>query len=562
MSSNAHPSPPRAGSYILVSSSMPLDDSNTVPDELEPEYRSSRPRLFFLLPLVSALDIALSITLGILVLNQEAKHNGPDTTLPSGSDTPSHDPIMYSSTTTTPFPNADVDNAAWERRKIVLAVIAFSIARASAYAIIGISKRIRQLGVTVAAVSILSTLFYVSVANLLFQARTKPDILGQTLLQSSWSSLTLTLTPENWHWPDAFKHIEPTMPILVGAQMAFTLLEWILYVAVVGVKIPPGGNPVEAKRWARGLADDPDYQRGVDAHSLYPSDGEDEEEELAGSPRSIQNLDTQQDDLEQARMLLASPISNLSRKDADGNDASDRPLLGTSPSTPRGYGSTLQTAPRTPQGPSQAHAHLQGSVRSTRSPAAAGMSRSASARSGMYSRSPGAAELAAGQVIEDDDDNEEDGEEDEEDAEGSDPDDIIDITPNRAVARKEARLRLARAALPERRASGGTLSTLNIFGNDGPAKSSGSRGANVFSDEAGSPVGRNTKDQSPRALLSVATSPEVPRAGAAAGQAEMSRHSSYTLHPSSSSTRTASTKGSGKERKFRLPRWMKPNKKK
>ncbi|SPO21740.1 uncharacterized protein UTRI_01226_B [Ustilago trichophora] len=564
MSSNTQPSPPRAGSYILVSSSMPLDDSNMVPDELEPEYRSSRPRLFFLLPLVAALDIALAVTLGILVLNQEAKHDEPDTNLPPGGDSPSHDPIMYSSTTT-PFPNADVDDAAWERRRIVLAVIAFSIARASAYAMVGISKRIRQLGVTVAAVSILSTLFYVSVANLLFQARPKPDIIGQTLMQSWWSGLTLTLTPEKWHWPDAFKHIEPTMPILVGAQMAFTLFEWILYIAVVGVKIPPGGNPVEAKRWARGLADDPDYQRGVDAHSLYPSDGEEEEEEeeeIAGSHRSIQNADTQEDDLEQARTLLASPISNLSRKDADGNDASDRPLLGTGPSTPRGYGSTLQTAPRTPQGPSHAHTHSHGSVRSTRSPAAAGMSRSASARSGMYSRSPGAAELAAGQVIEDDHDDEDDEEGDEEDAEGSDPDDIIDITPNRAVARKEARLRLARAALPERRASGGTLSTLNIFGNEAPAKPSGSRGANVFSDEAGSPLGRNTKDQDPPALLSVATSPEVPRAGPALGPAGTSRHSSYTLHPSSSSTRTASTKGSGKERKFRLPRWMKPNKKK
>ena len=53
-----------------------------------------------------------------------------------------------------------------------------------------------------------------------------------------------------------------------------------------------------------------------------------------------------------------------------------------------------------------------------------------------------------------------------EDEEGSDPDDIIDITPNRAVARKEARLRLARAALRERRVSGSTLSTLNMFGGD------------------------------------------------------------------------------------------------
>ena len=561
MSSTTPPSPPRAGSYILVSSSTLLDDSTAAPDELEP-YARARPRLFFLLPLVAALDIALAVTLGILVLRQEAKHHDRDA--PTPTEPPFADPIMFHSFADSP-PTADLDDAAWERRKIVLAVVAFSIARASAYAIIGISKRVRQLGVTVAAISILSTLFYVSIANLLFQARPKPDALDAMVF--SWTGLTLT--PSQWRWPDTFRHFEPTMPILVGAQLALTLFEWILYIAVVGVKIPPGANPVEAKRWARGLADDPDYQRGVDAHSLYPSDGEEEGEVLAE-----QNVDAQQEaDVEQARALLASPISNLShRNDAGSSDASDQPLLGTGPSTPRGYGSTLQTAPKTPRTPSHGHTHSQGSVRSTRSPAQ-GMSRSTSARSGMYSRSPGAAELAVGQVIEDDDDGDDhdDDEGEEEDAEGSDPDDIIDITPNRAVARKEARLRLARAALPERRASGGTLSTLNIFGSDASApstaaaggaqaKTSGGRLPNVFSDEAGSPLGRNTQDQMPPALLSVATSPEMSRGGAR--PVETSRHSSMSLLPSSSSMRTTSTKGSGKDRKFRLPKWMKPNKKK
>ncbi|SJX61216.1 uncharacterized protein SRS1_12438 [Sporisorium reilianum f. sp. reilianum] len=575
MSSTSRPSPPRAGSYVLVPSSAPLDDSPAIPDAAA-RAPASRPRLFFLLPLVAAIDIVTTVTLGILVLRQQAHHDESD---PFSS----HDPVMTSSAHG--HSNTRLDKGAWERRKIVLLVVAFSIARACAFAIVGISRRVRQLGVTVAAISILSALFYVSVANLLFQARPKPDTLETRPF--SWSSL---LASDEWRWPDAFRHFEPTMPILVGAQMALTLFEWILYIAIVGVKIPPGGNPVEAKRWARNLADDPYFQRGVDAHSLYPSDDgrEGEHDEVDANDRDFaasstgagDEVDAHADaDVEQARTLLASPISNLSRKEqADG---SDQPLLGAGPSTPRGYGSTLSD-PRTPQG-STSVSQKQGSVRSARSPAAAataagsasarGMSRSASARSDLYSRSPGAAELggagAHGEVIEDDDD-ERDGEGDEE-AEGSDPDDIIDITPNRAVARKEARLRLARAALPERRASGGTLSTLSIFGGgsgaSGDAASSrnaagGSRGAGVFSDEAGSPLGRTSReDQTPAALLSVARAPDTIMRASEAADTSMQSSNPMTL-PSSSSTHTTSTRTSSlKGRKFKLPKWMKPSSK-
>lgn len=492
--------------------------------------------------------------------------------------------------------NARLDKGAWERRKIVLLVVAFSLARACAFAIVGISKRVRQLGVTVAAISIISALFYVSVANLLFQARPKPDTLGTPAFV--WSSL---FAPDEWRWPDAFRHFEPTMPILVGAQMAFTLVEWILYIAVVGVKMPPGGNPVEAKRWARNLADDPYFQRGVDAHSLYPSedgregelegiDADDRDFTAASGGGAGEDAEAHSDAANVEQRLLASPISNLSRREqADG---SDQPLLGAGPSTPRGYGSTLSD-PRTPQGASHASStHQPGSVRSARSPATAaaagpastrGMSRSASARSDLYSRSPGAAELGGAgsrhdEAIDDDDEDEDedgrDGEGDEE-AEGSDPDDIIDITPNRAVARKEARLRLARAALPERRASGGTLSTLSIFGGGGGSGSSGDapssrttaagpRSVNVFSNEAGSPLGRSSReDQSPAALLSVAKAPEASRRTSLTMTADTSMQSSNSMTlPSSSSTHTASTKASSfKDRKFKLPKWMKPGSK-
>ncbi len=172
------PSPPRAGSYVLVSSSAPLDDSAAASDDARLDTRF-RPKLFFLLPLVAALDVAVAITLGVLVLRQEAQHHDPP------SHHPHHDPVMFSSSFVSS--HVQLDEAAWERRKIVLLVVAFSITRALAYAMVGFSKRIRQLGVTIAAISILSTLFYVSIANLLFQARRKPDTLEAPL--PFWSSL-------------------------------------------------------------------------------------------------------------------------------------------------------------------------------------------------------------------------------------------------------------------------------------------------------------------------------------------------------------------------------------
>ncbi len=369
------------------------------------------------------------------------------------------------------------------------------------------------------------------------------------------------------------------MSILVGAEMAFTVIEWILYIAVVGVKIPPGGNPVQAKRWARGLASDPYYQRGADAQSLYPSDDTEEAEEgsahgaerdASANSHTNEGMEAPYDDQrDESRALLASPISTLTKEEpADGTD---QPLLGANSSTPRDYGSTL-SEPRTPLGPSHAHqatvAYSQASIRSARSPAATAatpsMSRSTSARSGMYSRSPGAAELGAAgrhaQAVEDDD------EEDDEAAEGSDPDDIIDITPNRAVARKEARLRLARAALPERRASGGTLSTLNIFGGGGSSSDASTsraaegeaRGPNIFSDEAGSPVARNTRDDHRSAsLLPVTSYDRSDRDATPSADTSMQSSTSMTL-PSSSSTRTVSTQSSSiKDRKLKLPKWMK-----
>ncbi|KAI3486506.1 hypothetical protein L1887_49907 [Cichorium endivia] len=522
MSATAHPARPRATSYILVSSANPDEpqDSNFPSDSNAPPPRL-RPRLLlFSSRWLPCLTLRWRL---FLVCSCCARKRVAARILT----------MQHSSTM-----------PAWERRKIVVAVVVFSVARAAAYAIVGISRRIRQLGVTVAAMSILSTLFYVSVANLLFQARPKSDVPDAGLL--SWSAMLILAHP--WHWPEAIRQFVPTMPILVGSQQALTLFEWILYIAVVGVKVPPGGNPITAKRWQRNLAQDPDFQRGVDAQSLYHSDVEDGQLEEQDSTPAAASVHTHQ----------ARDASAASTHD-DPADASSRPLLATSPARPYGYGSTA-SEPRTP--PTDAAAHLSPAAQT-----AHGMSRSTSSRSGMYSRSPGAAELGMSSqrgsaIIGDDSGEISEDHDDDEQGENSDPDDIIDITPNRAVARNEARLRLARAALPERRASGGTLSTLNIFGGHASGDNSGSeaqprgtaRAPGVFADEAGSPLARTAQHDH-----------HVPTSLTTAAPSSESRHASASqLLPSSSSTRSASTRTSSasKDRKFKLPKWMKPGRKK
>ncbi|PWY99106.1 hypothetical protein BCV70DRAFT_163219 [Testicularia cyperi] len=574
-------SPLRPNSYILISSSAPEHES------IEPSYAGNylqqqqqqqprrRPRLFMLLPLLALIDVAVSVALSVLIMQQELRHRrhelsgtAPTTfnfALPS---------LLQRSNDNHPIEDPR-EAASLERTKILLAVMAFSFARTCAYAIVGFSKRIREQGVTVAAISIMSTLFYVSVANLLFQARSKPDTSPPNLMFYSHH----VQSSSQWPWPyDSVRHFQPTMPILISIEIAFTLLEWIVYIAVVGVKIPPGGNPVKAKRWARNLARDPSYQHGVEAESLYASEPEDND---AGSE--------QQDDHEHLHDTHAQ--QDMSRKQASQgatstNEASTSPdgltvpTYSTSahagdssaPLSPeqhaRDYG-TMATDPRTPQSD-----HSVRSYRSARHHAQLQqMSRSGSRRSDLYARSPSTAELGAGA-----DDGAGDGGDDSMESSGlghdggdetgeigedSDPDDIIDITPNRNVAQQEARLRLARAALPERRASGGTLATLNLFGGsqlaptrsrqqDGSAhpQQAGYGGTSVFATDAGSPIAPGRRDLG----------------GGILDGGSGSRHSSASFGAALSSSGIATPSSSrasttGKEKKFKLPKWMKPGRK-
>ncbi|CAD6973351.1 unnamed protein product [Tilletia controversa] len=58
----------------------------------------------------------------------------------------------------------------------------------------------------------------------------------------------------------------PVLPLFTAQQLLFTVLEWAAFIAVVGVRLPPGRNPIQARRWARSLQTH--HAEGVDARSL------------------------------------------------------------------------------------------------------------------------------------------------------------------------------------------------------------------------------------------------------------------------------------------------------
>lgn len=508
----------RPGSYILISTSSPQNTSGDIPQS-SAYARRRRPRCSILLPLLALIDGVVTLLLGTFVYRQEVHNHASGSQIPTTS-APRH-------------------AASRERQKIILIVIAFSIARACAYAIVGFSKKIHQQGVTIAAISILSTLFYVSIANMLFQARSKHTA------HSPVDDLS------KWHWVDSFRHVHPTMSILLGIELVFTLLEWVVYIAVVGVKIPPGSNPVRAKRWARSLAKNPGYQRGAESQSLHASDPEDVE----------QTDDSHGDDTDDEPP--ASPSRH--RSPSHSNRSASSPAAADT-LRPQGYGSMLD-GPKTPPTNRISRADInQGSVRSNRSIMQA--PQIGSRQSELYAPSSGFAELGLNSIsVADNDDaddsmnsgqNETDADEDG----ASDPDDIVDVTPNRKVARQEARMRLAHAALPNRRPSGGTLAALSLFGT-GPSQLTPSRSAH---DESKNDDSQNVLSNSPssqgRLTESNSLIPKSTSSGAFSATSIVPSSSSDSVFPSSSGLNTpSSSRSSFKDKKLRLPKWMKPKRK-
>ncbi|KAN0060701.1 hypothetical protein ACQY0O_007359 [Thecaphora frezii] len=486
----AAPSMARSSSYVLVSSTRPDMPAYAAAAVSAPP---PRPRHYVWLPVLAAFDAATTLLLAALTpLPRQAP---PSHRVPAASGGGAADPPA-------PF---------WDQRKTLLAIVVVGLLRSGTLAYVGVSRRIRRLGVAVAAVCILSMLYNISVANLLFQARGKPAVVmpPQTLppantnttysISTSVAAATMVLAQRRTVLSPSMLspasvsplHLISNMAFLVGSQMVFTLAEWLLYISVVGVKVPPGGNPVKARRWARSLARDPRYRDGVDAASLRltdseddgmrndfdEDDGDDEGIDFHDNHRNNKNINgavypTANEDGAEARtgeeaenatrsptgaaVRSVSPNANAQRQATDETAllraTNERAAL---QSPRRGYGSTdpALTPPR--QRKQSQGSGAAGSVRSHKAPSLTSRSRSVPFPSGLDA--PRTAELGLVGRRTDDlegyDDGELVGQGDDDD---QDPNDIIDISSDRRLMRHASRRRLALAAHPERKISGGS----------------------------------------------------------------------------------------------------------
>lgn len=129
----------RRGSYLLVSQEPDFGlgsgdqvhpDLPPVPDA--PTYTTPiapHPRFYLILPLLAAFDFALTLGLGIVILIEERKRAGRN----SGGDAGRKD-----------------------RTALTMTVVGVGAMRAASVAVVGVSRRVRELGVVVAAICLVS----------------------------------------------------------------------------------------------------------------------------------------------------------------------------------------------------------------------------------------------------------------------------------------------------------------------------------------------------------------------------------------------------------------------
>ncbi|EPQ30202.1 uncharacterized protein PFL1_02318 [Pseudozyma flocculosa PF-1] len=607
----------RSTSYVLVSSSLP--DPPTPPTYDSPTPRR-HPRYYYLLPALAALDCVSTCVLAFLLCQQQAPSGGGG----PGGDVPSSPGTGGGGAGGGTGSPKDPAAPYWDRQRLILAVTAVAIARGCTFAIVGFSKRIRELGVIVAAICILSALYNVSVANILFQARGKPDIVSPPVPRPTTSpnatyalarpdglaALTVVGQPQSRLLTStivmistASVHLAPTMAFLISTQMAFTLAEWMLYIGIVGVRVPPGGNPVKAKRWARTLARDSRYRDGADAASLYvtdsDNDGDEEQEEddddvedaHAESETAALSQDDDRRNVSRRGASSASESRSLHQvpRDNEGSrptspflspqgqqkptslkaTAADERTLLQSPQ--RGYGAAgaKSTTPQRQRKQSQeliGRGSMRGHRVTTPTP------RSPTVPFPSARDSPRTAELGlVGRRIEDMDGFEGrrgDGNDDDDD--DLDPDDIIDISSDRRLSRHASRRRLALAAHPERRVSGGALSGLTLglgsSGSGGAAHalskplgialgSGGGGGVGLFGRQKadGSSADPNSAGATPRSWTAIKGKPSRP--GGAGGGPPRSASTSASHTADLAAADAASSEVSHKKHR-KLPAWL------
>ncbi|KDN37591.1 hypothetical protein K437DRAFT_259734 [Tilletiaria anomala UBC 951] len=447
----------RPTSYVLVSEATDDDDYDDDDEPFgrdgnsgafsEPPDGSSggtpvpQPRFYFVLPTLAALDILLTVVIGFTIIEQERKPRGGDT-----------------------------GDANSQRVKLVSALIACAILRDSVIAIIGFSRSIAKLGITVAAICLMSMLFIISILNLLFQVPGENDdptplsatspiciqaaanahpMVVRTCTAPSLSSAAgrLASTVGLVDWTLSYSQ-KPSLALLCSIQLFATFAQWISYVAVVGIRVPPGGNPVRAQRWMQALAQGEIDTSRLRETSVYDLDVDFEDDDDT-DPEAQTGLLRNEEEAQEG------DIDDGSGRDEDA-DASE----GDEEGVEEGEGAThaVRSHPRLPgaQQPDRGATPSQSPSSRLRKPLSASSLRFQS-QALLYASSPSASTpllarvpLMAPRPGRLGDRHPEGAGEDEDEDTDVDPNDIVDITSDRHLSRQFSRARLALAADPER----------------------------------------------------------------------------------------------------------------
>ncbi|CAD6911870.1 unnamed protein product [Tilletia caries] len=246
-----HSNNERPSSYIIVTAPTVENNRIALLDSVNgASYRSSHyphplpaPRFRLFLPVLALVDLLVSLSLCAIAYEQ------------------------YSHSELDPGEGDDGGAAPREAaRRLAVSLLACSVFRTTVLTAVGFSKQTRSMGVLIAATCLLSILFVMSIANMLLEAH--------ALRSATSNPPAAFLPPTPFSTPQLHygHHLRipalplPVLPLFTAQQLLFTVLEWAAFIAVVGVRLPPGRNPIQARRWARSLQTH--HAEGVDARSL------------------------------------------------------------------------------------------------------------------------------------------------------------------------------------------------------------------------------------------------------------------------------------------------------
>ncbi len=438
-----------------------------------------RPRFCWVLALLAAIDFVITAFLGAQLLYEQPQRHGsnPDSKPPTGEDGSN---------------SGGGSNDEDRRLGLIAAMIACAVLRDTVLGAVAFSKQVRQLAITVAAVALASLLFVTAVFNLLFQARAAAAAqraVGADASTISSEGIVKIIFGPQLDLGGAFSPITAIplpqgVALLATVNLAMTLLQWITYIAIVGIRPPPGGNPVQARRWIQALHKgeldiDAGGQTGASPRifAVEGEEGMEFYEEVSYSDEDGEQGEAYAQDDGGGELPTDDELEYLEDAHGDGLQSSPErltpdaavPIASAPGSSPILRPRTSHHSLRSQHSSSQTQTAAAGSNSST-SPAAhtpllLAPHSAPSSRSHSYSPSSPHRLLLHAHSAEE----EEAAEEDREfstsrllqagaarlDAhtQGDDPDDILDITPDRRVARRISRRRLALAADPERRKS-------------------------------------------------------------------------------------------------------------